>query len=766
MAIDCKCSTNYRPARIAFLFSEEDVTTLLRVIRYACTQSGGINNTLIPIRSDCTLYPFFEDILRTQEPDIFILSLPDVDAGDSKFEKLRSLLKEMFPHRYVWPHIGEHFEKVDPYAHSLSTIMPLSNDRDVYTTDPPFTPRQATRHAFSGSDADQLALTAIFGQIYTGQESEYSNHLHLVTKDISCGDANFWKFQFQDAPVSSILNLTSFGIHPREVSGPTDDIVFNVIVGSSVPQICVYWDIRAIQNATSFFPQGRRVLLFPDSLVQDVGALQSLLRFIRAAPPVPDSSSSCDVSFFCENAVATKSFEEQLLQITGIEKTQKLHWNRWSGNTKHVSRQEDHERTLNYLLNYLCLPQAYKNGYGQAPLPRPMNIVPGNVEILLDPPAGFQNRFHQGVVVDLMSDVWDRFPKSHAVANSVSSGAWFSNHGCSISLSVTDQPTYFSFQFPEDRLALRTHFKELGFDTRPSDKGQYGHAILKLLGGLEGVKEIADRETYDLLKLLSLKSSKKVAQYVIQQMGWKDVDEVAIAQSLANIDMVPELKRVPKSVQDLTSSLRSSKAKILRILKKLSAFAIVKRGMHLECPQCGTPTWYHIEQIAESIMCMGCSFRFALPVEYPAGSGIEPTWEYTLNTLANRAMDQDLFSVLFAVSYAAGSERIFSLEPGFELIKKGDSNVFAEFDFIFVRKQRIFAGEVKAGNEIEDKDLKAARLAAKLGFRAYWFCSAIGFSDSSKSKISTLNSEEGFGREQCEIKFIEANEMFNTPKHK
>ncbi len=232
MAIDCKCSTNYRPARIAFLFREDDAEALLHVMRYACTQSGGIHNTLIPIRADCTFCPFFEDVLRTQEPDLFILFVPKLEAGDAEFEKLRLLLKEIFPHRYVWPHIGEHFEKVDPYAHPLSILMPLSSNHDVDTADPLIIPRQATRHSFEGSDSELLALTAVFGQIYVGQESDYSSHLHLVTKTISCGDVNFWKYQFQDTATSSVLNLTSFCIHPREVSGPTDDIVFTVVVGS------------------------------------------------------------------------------------------------------------------------------------------------------------------------------------------------------------------------------------------------------------------------------------------------------------------------------------------------------------------------------------------------------------------------------------------------------------------------------------------------------------------------------------------------------
>jgi len=69
--------------------------------------------------------------------------------------------------------------------------------------------------------------------------------------------------------------------------------------------------------------------------------------------------------------------------------------------------------------------------------------------------------------------------------------------------------------------------------------------------------------------------------------------------------------------------------------------------------------------------------------------GCEARWEYTLNTLVNRAVDQDVLPVVIGAWRLAGDLPEACLVPGLELIPVGSNDVSAEFDFVFVRDQEL-----------------------------------------------------------------------------
>ena len=183
------------------------------------------------------------------------------------------------------------------------------------------------------------------------------------------------------------------------------------------------------------------------------------------------------------------------------------------------------------------------------------------------------------------------------------------------------------------------------------------------------------------------------------------------------MEIIPELKRVPKTYRQLCSitELRAHYGKdLLACLARLSEKQIIKRGFHLPCPNCGTPTWYPLAIVEETVVCPGCSWRFPLPVESPLGSEIQ--WEYTLNTLVNRAMDQDALVSAIVLRHLSKKRQASCLVPGLEILQS--NQVKAEMDFVFVSEQEVFAGECKAGDSLGDKDINTARLAADLGMKA------------------------------------------------
>ena len=113
--------------------------------------------------------------------------------------------------------------------------------------------------------------------------------------------------------------------------------------------------------------------------------------------------------------------------------------------------------------------------------------------------------------------------------------------------------------------------------------------------------------------------------------------------------MAPELKRVPKTLRQIADSLSAQERELLPLLSRLAELQLVKRGFHAHCPNCGTKTWHPLYNLNEKLTCPGCFFTFLLPVEYPKGT--ELAWEYTLNTLVNRVMDQDALAHVLALHH-------------------------------------------------------------------------------------------------------------------
>jgi hypothetical protein len=77
--------------------------------------------------------------------------------------------------------------------------------------------------------------------------------------------------------------------------------------------------------------------------------------------------------------------------------------------------------------------------------------------------------------------------------------------------------------------------------------------------------------------------------------------------------------------------------------------------------------------------------------------------------------------------------------PGLELLQEGQ--IKAEFDYVFVSGQEVFAGECKAGDSLGDKDEKTARLAAALGISHFYFCTIRTFDQTSNERIEGLRAE-------------------------
>jgi hypothetical protein len=126
-----------------------------------------------------------------------------------------------------------------------------------------------------------------------------------------------------------------------------------------------------------------------------------------------------------------------------------------------------------------------------------------------------------------------------------------------------------------------------------------------------------------------------------------------------------------------------------------------------------------------------------LPVEGTKKREIQ--WQYALNSLVDRLMDQDGLPTLLALHNLGGRIELSCVIPGLELVR-GNQQV-AEFDFAFISDHEVSGGESKSGTELGQKDLERAHLAAEVGMQKFYFCTTRLFSDQTLASIESLRNE-------------------------
>lgn len=316
-----------------------------------------------------------------------------------------------------------------------------------------------------------------------------------------------------------------------------------------------------------------------------------------------------------------------------------------------------------------------------------------------------------------------------------------------------ENPAHIEIYLPDEWETLETYFKPRGYDISLSLAGRYGNAVIDLIGGLPNVSMLSSKVAYNLLNTLTFRSTKKIVQQILKQIGLPDdmvpKSDPLVEERLKNIieelDISPELRRVTKTYEELSGGLnRQDREALLTLIEQLSSKGIIKRGYNLKCTNCGTPSWYPLEILKEEITCQGCSYVYSLPVKKSRDQEIK--WEYTLNTLVNRMMDQDALIHVLALHHLTKDKEVACAVPGL-LLRKADQKEgrhVTDFDFIFISGHEFFAGECKAGTELGDKDFDTVRLASEIGVHHFFYCTARSFSEATRQRIDNLKSELEF----------------------
>ncbi|MCU0498523.1 MAG: hypothetical protein MUF87_14325 [Anaerolineae bacterium] len=87
--------------------------------------------------------------------------------------------------------------------------------------------------------------------------------------------------------------------------------------------------------------------------------------------------------------------------------------------------------------------------------------------------------------------------------------------------------------------------------------------------------------------------------------------------------------------------------------RQLIAQAVFLRGLQLACPACDLETWYALDQVRESIVCVGCRAPFPLPLEVD--------FVFRLNQLFLAGLNEGASSVLLTLDRLAPEEALLCL---------------------------------------------------------------------------------------------------------
>ncbi len=728
-----KFRTNIRPVKHAYLIREDDQSALARVIRLCCTQWGGIRNLIIPVTEDGALAPFNEDLVRLNHPDRFISFLDDKSSREASLPAtLAQSIQALLDGRQVRPLGGEWYLKHDSTAHVLDVVPHSTTSGNMLIRHKP---------EFA---ADELISLVLFGDILPGQEKKYEARMKVRSDPGRVCTKRIWRKQYSTDHFDSVLNLTGYRVQVQEIGTQSiavlhDDLFFDVVFSDSLHGLCLFWNLRASKESSRRREvTGRRTFLLPSLVATDASVLEAMTQFIRGHIPVGSTSTDVHINFRNWNEDDGEQLQNLLHDTDGLEplKDGRYHFSyRHAPDEPVVTMMPD--APLGYTLNQHWLPERYLEGVSRE-IPHPMAFDEGENEFLLSLPPGIDNRSAREMVLDLDCEIWKRFPQDGSVANIIRRGGYFSRYGLSTIEKTANRPGYVTVDIPDEWSALTHFFEALGYTIRPGRAGQYADGVLSLIGGLSSVADLTSKAAYLLLDTLALKSSKKLAQRIIKVANLKDRDLAQIQSSLEDTEIVPELKRIPKTVCQLQDgALVSVKAEVIPTLDSLTKKGLVNRGLYLECPKCGTRAWHTLRQLSETAECQGCFATFPVPVEKPKGQEIQ--WEYMLNALVNRVMDQDALPALLALDHLTRDIDVSCQVLGLEILK--NSRVHREFDFLFVSDQKLYAGECKSGSSLGDKDFETARAACECGIRHFSFCTVRRFDVEARGLIEAFREE-------------------------
>ena len=727
-----------RPARLAYFVPAGRRAEFLAAARLATTHVGGLRNLIMPFdRATGAIDAASSHYLRIHSPDSFVI------FGDStQRSAVERAVAAVLPRRTIKVLLGEGMVIENQFARTASR-------RD--TADSWFRVRSVI-------GCTREVSAAMFGDVPLDDHELRGSAVALGVERLECGSEKFWTAQLSIAPADSVLNFANNGLRTVEARRPIPGGGrFDLVVGTSLADLCMFWNARATRDVVDCFDRIRRTVLVPNRALSRE-SLETLRDVIIDRRDRPGFVAEVDCLILTRAGINRERVRRRFVDA-GFDV---------EGDNPRAIREPKSRRSSGDAVSaaFHDIDQRiptdaddFDEAIGQAERVL-VDIVPGRVDIM----AG---RVAAGLspdlwALDLRSEAWDALPRYDAVARLLLQTAWFGSRGLSVFIRGGGEGSV-TLNVPGTEDCLRAVGGSVGLDLRVLESGHHIAALVAASGHLRDLGVLSKRWAFELLPTLSrVHAGKRRAAQIPHGAQSRDVEAAAgIAEMHRMIDAAPFPK--PRTLAELLRQARTPDG--VTGIEWLVDRRILRRGIQTRCPSCRLRLFYLLASVSESMTCQGCSRVFSLPFSDDGARSQELKWSYVINPLFERAVDQDyLPAALAARLIARQSASAYGVCFNVGVSERDSKTQLTDLDAVVVTKSGAHAIEAKAGPSLFPVQARTVLdVAERLRFTTITFATAETWNDDAKRLLSTLTKELRARRALIRIRSVDGATLFDPP---
>jgi hypothetical protein len=684
-----QASVRVRPIRLAFAVEPQDRSVLREVFQLNTALWGGMYNFIIPIpRKTPTRYrerfmkgpsanELVNGLIDAFQPDFIVETKPGIA---SKFDRAGRRLIQMAQI------LARDDDSRCTYGIDMRSVCAA-----LYDTTFKFVQRHPPKIVIPRSTDPrfELLFAATFGEFAsTGTFADCATHYQnaLDAKDEAIAPVDLHRLL--KSHYMFPLRIGRYELDTKRTGWAPDPQMF-YMDETSAYDLIEFWNLRAI---------GWNIRPLPCSLAEALKEYCEQFIVDVYKPYPPPSNAFHNASFLCSRSCSferMQSFVATLKRPTNdavtIDPRVPRIWDEWARSADHAEPQSVTHDTRSVDASVLgdsihlrtVLPEfAELSGYAakKHACANVLESVPGGAEVI-----PWQNGKLESLTGPFSDDE-----------------LWVAREGI-----VTTAGEYFShrsLRAPSPINVFKAFANSRGLELKLSPAGQTCGQVIASLGGLQGVRLIANDKILNMLDRLA-----------------HDDLEIELAEDEPKTKRRLRLVSAPyKYVREMLMRVNGSRAEAsINHLSALLSRNVLRLGMRIQCTECRQKNWFSIDDLSASLRCSRCLQQF----EFPAGNPPRDAWAYrVLGPFATENYAHGSYSVAAALHFL--SQKVAKAStwiPSFEI--SGGSAVDAEADFgmllrlsylSYVKGPHLILGECKTFGSFLPKDFARARSLAKL----------------------------------------------------
>jgi hypothetical protein len=679
---------NYRPLRRTYSIRRDDADSCSDVIRYASRCWGGIHD-LIAIEADDGTWDGYTDYaVHAADPDTVIVAGGEGAEQVMRMERLTRTHPSLEVITVARHHWGTH--ALRPTVVGASQFTPVAVPPNAALWEAAAWGDESATSLIEDSDSELIATTT-----ETPEAPPWEMPIARILTAVMTGDTVL------DATASSIrIHAGSSMLRYKWVFVP-------LTTPSDLIGVVLFWNTRALCE-----PFRTRVVPWPLwASTEQLAPLRPLIEHGLG----DKRETEPDVFVCCYSGevrdAARRAMPGLFPLVDHAEKSLHGHY---------PAKPRTSPPSVAYAL--LNLPEFQRLTVGISS-EYPMRLG-DELRLRLAPPESV-SRAIGATALDLVDFAPLVMPRRPGLAHLVHPNARASAAG--FSWTGFFRPSEWRIQVPSDRQVLTTLAARHEVAGATSAWGDMAQRTLNLVGGLPGVGVIQDD--------IALRTLAVLARAERGSGSGRPVRDERTAFAMSDIKgwIWPEEKN--KGKKDVAPAL-----------DRLVIAGLVFAGLRVTCAECGMSEWRIVDDVRSEMICRGCRTVLPLRLTSERYDTIEPTWEYRLNQLLARPVNQGVLPALLALKVLSGRARYrFRFALGHEVAGLGELDALMTID----REPAVL--EVKVGDHLDDDEIaRSVEAARRLRGYAVFATEAAAWSENTLARLLAAQQENDDGQRTIE----------------